>query len=380
MKSVDLCFICNDGFVIPTCTAIMSAILNKDQNTFYNIYIIVVNISEKNRKILQGLSRENGKIHIIEGNMEKFANLHKFKIGGYLSATSEALLKFDLPQLLKNLDKVIYLDGDIIIKGDLAELFEVDVTGNFCAAVRDSGSLYFKTQYNQMCPKYFNSGVMVLNLKYMREKNVTQELIQAKKNSNDSDLMDQNILNLVFKDYVKLLDIKWNFLVVNLERAKKLWSMEALNNMFSSNYKDFNHIKKSAIIYHFSSKDKPWKFYNVPGADLWMKYYKKTPFSNEKLHRIRSVNILSPLEHIFSVRNKNNHIVICMLGLKLKFHKVKLNTLSEYIFSIKNKNDHKVVRILGVKLKLRRAKVKDIQKDVQKLVKERDFIKKSWNK
>lgn len=326
MEKIKLVFICDNGFVMQTATAITSAIENKNRNSCYDIYVICSNVSEENKNKLKSLNTKKCKIILKDGDTKKFSNLHQYREGGYLSATEAALLKFDIPQILNELDKVLYMDGDVIIKKDLSTLFNIDLGDMLCAAACDSGAIYFKHQYAVQYPKYFNSGVMLLNLKRMRELNITQTLINTKKEINDKNLMDQNVFNIVFDKQIKILDIKWNFLIVNLERAKGKWSIEQINELFNSNYKNFYDIKKHSAIIHFSSKDKPWKFSDTPYADIWFKYYKKSPFKKENLNRTKLHKKTSLLEHIFSVRNDDRyHKIINLCGIKFKFkNKVKI--------------------------------------------------------
>jgi lipopolysaccharide biosynthesis glycosyltransferase len=69
--------------------------------------------------------------------------------------------------------------------------------------------------------------------------------------------------------------------------------MEDINKMFNSNYKDLDDLKSKAYIIHFSSKDKPWKFLDVPFASEWYKYYLQSPFKNKKLDRVKLYNRVS---------------------------------------------------------------------------------------
>lgn len=345
MRVISLAFICDDSFVMQTATAVTSCTVNKKPDSVYKIFIITSNVSAKNLELLNKLSRKNCHITIIEGNTKKLEGLHNFRQGGYLSATEAALLKFELPEILPELEKVIYLDGDIIVKKDLSELFDTDLENNYVAAAHDTGKIYFKHEYVKKYPQYFNSGVMLLNLKKMREDNITQKLIQTKKAENDQNLMDQNIFNIVFADKIKIIDIRWNFLCINLLRAKNKWTISDINNLFNSNYKDFEDIKNKAVIFHYSSKDKPWKYSDIPFANLWFSYYKKSPFKNFKLKRKTLTKHISFLEQIFSIRNEENfHKVIRILGLKFKI-KNKYKELDDKLNQIRNSNKFDIDRL-----------------------------------
>jgi lipopolysaccharide biosynthesis glycosyltransferase len=128
--------------------------------------------------------------------------------------------------------KVLYLDGDMIIKRDIAELFKEDIEGYFLAACRDVDmagvySSNLVAAENTINPKmkkhidtvvklkdpysYFQAGVLLLNLKEMRKLYTTKEYldIAAKQRW---EYLDQDILNYIAQGKVKYLDQRWNVL------------------------------------------------------------------------------------------------------------------------------------------------------------------------
>lgn len=283
---IPVVYITDNNFVMQTAVSITSLIYNR-KNTNYKIYVIGSDLSSNNIEILKTLSTKNVSVEVIEGDLQKIANLHFYNVDckKHLSATESALFKFQIPNFFHQYSKILYLDGDTIITNSLKELYNTDIENYYAAAVHDTGKLYFKHKYTQLCPDYFNSGVMLLNLDLMRKDSITEKLIQVKLEQKDSFLMDQNALNVVFKDKVKIIDIKYNLLIQNLERSKDHWNIEQINDLFKSNYKNINEIKKRARIIHFSSKDKPWYFSNITFAKLWYKFYKKSPLGKIPLKR-----------------------------------------------------------------------------------------------
>ena len=118
--------------------------------------------------------------------------------------------------------------------------------------------------------------------------------------------MDQNVLNIVFKNRIKIIDIKYNLLLLNLERAQGKWKIEDINQLFNSSYTDFEDIKNKASVIHFSSKDKPWKYSDVTFADIWHSYYKKSPFGYKELKYLPKISIIIP------VYNAENYLRECL--------------------------------------------------------------------
>lgn len=273
MNRIAVVFICDNGYVIPTATAISSLAENKSAETYYTVYIVTADLDEKNMDVFRKLVYDNVSIEIIKANTEIIKGIHKPDDNSHCVATEAALLKFCLPELLTMEDKIIYLDGDLIVQKDLTDLYQTNLASYYIGAVIDSGSIYYKHEFVKKVEHYFNSGVMVLNLKQLRQNNMSKVLIEAKKELKDSSLMDQNIFNLIFDKKVKLLSIKYNFLLVNLDRAKGKYTIDDINQTYLTEYNNIDEIKKDAYIIHYSSKDKPWIYSDIIGADLWYTYY-----------------------------------------------------------------------------------------------------------
>lgn len=273
MNIVNIALISDNSYVVPTATAIWSIIKNKHKNTFLNIYIVTADMHESSVKSFYRLANESVNIRIVDASTDKFQGIHKPKEGTPCVASIAALLKFDLPNLVSEQDKLLYLDGDIIVRADLYDLFSTDIEDVYAGVVIDSGSIYYRHKYVKLVNQYFNSGVMLLNLKKMREDSCSKLLIEQKQKSNDSMLMDQNIFNIVFDRKIKTLPIIYNFLYVNLLRATGKYNIDQINHVYGTNFKNLAEIRDQAVIVHYSSKDKPWKYEDVPLGEEWMQYY-----------------------------------------------------------------------------------------------------------
>ncbi len=292
IKEVNICFVADEGYIVPTAAAIASVCHNCDSRIKHNIFVVMPpNCSENAKRALtfSAVKYENVAVKIIEHSMDELENLHRGDDTRYLAATKTALLKFRLADIFNDLDTILYLDGDIIVRDDLSELFSVDLSGYYAGAVRDLPQVIYDEQKigkDIAATDYFNSGVMLLNLKKIREDNVESKLIETKKNYNDDSLMDQNIFNIVFKNTVLQLPLEYNACYINLVESKDKYDISRINELYGRNYKNVLQFLPDIKIMHFSSKLKPWYFYDVPLADEWLFYYNKTAFSDKKIQRI----------------------------------------------------------------------------------------------
>lgn len=289
MNYLPIAFIADKNFFIPTAVAITSLLENKQKSSNYLIYIVCVGFTSEQKEIIKEIaSKYETEIRIIEIEekqlWEKYSSLAKHDC----NATVSALIKFDLPFICDTETKLLYLDGDIVIKEDLMALSDIDLgDNNYVAAVRDSGLLYSERLIRQGNPDYFNSGVMLLNLDAMRRDGLPEKLVDTKLNATDNSLMDQHVLNQVFGTRKVLIDYKYNVLYVNLWRAHyfhKL-ALEKVNEFCLKDYKEWEDILDQAVIVHYSSFDKPWKYSDVTGGEVWDYYYQLSPVKNQKLNR-----------------------------------------------------------------------------------------------
>ena len=132
MKIINICFLTDDSYAMPTGVAIKSLCESKNKNTVYNIYILAIDVSSKNKRIFESMGEENVSIKIIQLKNEYEGH----SIDG-ISATPTAMYKFRIPDILASVDRIIYLDGDIIVKTDLSNLYNFDICDNYIGAVLD---------------------------------------------------------------------------------------------------------------------------------------------------------------------------------------------------------------------------------------------------
>lgn len=196
-----------------------------------------------------------------------------------------AAYKFYLPYILENVDKVLYLDGDIVVQDDLVELYSTDISEYFAAVVKDYHALTFKGDvWDRLGIEhraYFNSGVMLLNLEKMRSEGISEKLVDYRLNGVNY-YMDQDALNVVFRDNVLYLSFFENATLTNWRNK----SSEDLSNYYEIEYCEdkYDYLRKAEIV-HYCSGDKPWIYYDSHFADIWYSYFVNTKCSCQLLNR-----------------------------------------------------------------------------------------------
>ncbi len=279
---ISLCFICDENYVMPTAVAITSVIANKNCTERYDIYVVANGLSDESIAVFRELETEYDRIFIIQtADSEKYDRF----VMKHLPVTTTDLFKFELPDLLPaDLEKVLYLDGDIIVQKDLAPVFNENIENVYAGAVKDYYAVFdpdsFQKRLNVKHKDYFNAGVLLLNLKKMREDHVPALLLQYR-NSHKDKFMDQDTFNAVLKESVKYLPFFYNFMyhcwIYDTKDLADYYDIQ----MGKSKYEWI----RDALIIHFTWR-KPWQYFEFFAADLWLHYYLLSPFKKAALARI----------------------------------------------------------------------------------------------
>jgi len=270
MKTINICFICDSGYVKPTAVAIESLKVNRSHDAIYNIFVIGTELSQKDKSLFTSLSCKNFVVENVTFSMpEKLKNVN---ISRHVPLS--AMIKFYIPQIFKNLDKILYIDGDVLIQSDLVDLWNTDISEVYAGVVKDIRNAYdpdfLLQRLNFKYKAYFNSGVMLLNLNKCRKDSVTEQLVAYRINEYNFH-MDQDALNMILGKNIKCIPFKYNMLTFCFVRLSvtelELMFGEKLPEQLIENY-------KTAAILHLGGKEKPWT-HNFPYLTHEYKRYAK---------------------------------------------------------------------------------------------------------
>lgn len=172
----------------------------------------------------------------------------------------ETYYRFLLPDLLGDVHRVVYLDVDILVCGDISPLYEIDLGDSCIAAVHELDNAVWFPEHAMTLGvethRYFNAGVLVLDLDKMRRRGLSTILInEAAARVRELRFGDQDLLNSYFKDEVVLLDERYNYTNYRMRYENR-------------------PIEELAIL-HYSGPIKPW-FTDLDQQDrYYMKYISK---------------------------------------------------------------------------------------------------------
>lgn len=295
----------DSNFMRGMMTSIVSFCLNNKKVNF-NFHIITDNISEENKIKLNNIAKQyevNINIYIIDINTFK-----NFPVFVHLPISM--YFRFILPILLTNVNKLFYVDADIICIKKANDLFNIELEENIIGAIPDQNDerndiLGLKNHV------YFNSGMLVIDVNKWNEIKFLE--IATKLVMNNDKLFkfpDQDILNIILSHKVKYLDTIFNCFV-DYRNCRKPMKDEDI------------------VLLHFSALPKPWniawnicKIANDFNRNLYAYYESKSPWKNIPLYEPKSYKEIAA--YVRALYN-NRKYFRCFIWF-LKYILVKIKT------------------------------------------------------
>lgn len=279
-KIVPIVFATNNNFAPYTGVAIQSIIEHSCGKNNYHIYILYNELCSEYINVFEKMKTDNLFVQCINVNsyisgMSDFQSLH---------LTQETVYRLIIPDIFEQYDKIIYLDGDIIVKDDISDFYNNDIDSYVIGAIREvpcnAMEKYYLTHHSEVfIESAFNAGVLLININEFIKQKIKEKCLKLLEDdfSRTTPLfnyLDQDVLNITCKDKVKFLDPLWNiqikFMFAGEYNTVKYDFRETLINL-----------SKKAKILHFAGSNKPWNLDCLTGADEFWEIAVKTNFYNE---------------------------------------------------------------------------------------------------
>ncbi len=286
---IPLIFAVDDNYAPFLSVTLKSILLNSSKNYYYKIYVLNQGLSDKNIKKLNEYNYY-GLSSIKYINVEKkLSNIsEKLHLRDYYTMT--IYYRIFISSLFPQYDKVLYLDSDLVVIGDIAELFNKDVGGFYVGAVVDE--VVDKTQvfadYVELGlgvkrTEYFNSGVILFDLAKWREKNYSDRIAKhVAKERNNYPAPDQDLLNVVCRGDIFRLDIRYNFQPMHAVFADKQY-YRVMKPMVYYDKEVISDARKQTAIYHCFRflGEFPWHKGNLhPYNAVFDRYLQSSPWKD----------------------------------------------------------------------------------------------------
>jgi lipopolysaccharide biosynthesis glycosyltransferase len=228
----------------------------------YRIYILYTGDLGENAEKVKGMQTDSVRVEFIDVS-EKAGQINGvMRCRDYY--TSAIYFRLFIPDLFPEIDKAVYIDCDTVLLDDIAKLYQTDIGENYIGAVADQAvasveafCLYTKNALDIPAEKYFNSGVIVLNLKKLRTLKFFQTFYSILSSYDFIVAPDQDCLNLICKDNVYYLDLEWNTMPIA---------------------GSYVHPPK---LVHYNLSMKPWHYKGMEYEEYFWDFAAQTPFYGE---------------------------------------------------------------------------------------------------
>lgn len=265
LEVIPIFFAIDDGYMPFLAVALESLIENSSKKYYYSIKILYTNISEENKKKINKYKRENVNIEFVDLNY--YIEKVKDKLYTRDYYTNTTYFRLFIANLYPQYNKAIYLDSDILVLGDIAELYNQDMGDNLIAAAPDDVIQTTKV-FQEYVEKvvgvadyrnYFNAGILLMNLDEFRKFDFQNKFLYLLETIKFTVAQDQDYLNRLCKGKVKIIDKAWDTMPIGNETLEE----------------------KDLKIIHYNLADKPWHYDNIKYKEYFWKYAKKTEYYNE---------------------------------------------------------------------------------------------------
>ena len=256
---ISISFSVSDNYSQHLAVVLASFLVNNHDSQFV-FHVLHRNISKENQSRIRELERmyPNGKVFFHEIDESLF---EAFPIPKELEhVTQEMYYRYILPDVLKEEERTIYSDVDVLCVGDVRSLWELDLKGNILAAVSEGEAGEFKKKLLGLegDAPYFYSGLLVMDLAEMRKENSAGSLMENTiRHAGRISWPDQDIINLVFRDRILQLREEWDGINVR-----------------------YSPFRRDIAIWHFPGVTmKPWcNIWKNTTWPVYLKYLLKSPY------------------------------------------------------------------------------------------------------
>ena len=273
-ESIPIFFSIDDNYAPYLAVALNSLIKNASQDREYNVIVLHQELSAENQTRLSALEAPNVSIefYAMERGLESITD----RRSNYLRCdyfTLTIYFRLFIARMFPEYDKAIYVDSDVVLLGDIAELYDTPLADNYIGACRDKSVAdvpplvcYMENCIGVSKDEYINSGVLLMNLAVLREKNFDGHFLELLNTYHfDSIAPDQDYINAICNGRILYLDEAWD-------------------TMPNDNAPE----NKAAKLVHYNLFSKPWCYDGIQYAEHFWHYAKDSGYYEEILEGKRN--------------------------------------------------------------------------------------------
>ena len=257
--TVPIFYACDDAFIKYTIVSLKSMMENASADYLYDVHVLSTTATEEMKEKVLRLQNNSFSITFddVSGYLEKISE--SLPIRDYYSKTT--YYRLFIAEMFPDLDKVIYIDSDTIVQGDVSELYMTDIGECLVGACHEQAMVQIDT-YGTYVEKnldidrnnYFNAGLLLINARLFRETRVLERFTSLLGVYNFVVTQDEDYLNVICKDKVFFLDQRWNTEMIG----------------------EIPYPAEEFKMIHYIMVSKPWHYADCMHGDIFWKYAEMT--------------------------------------------------------------------------------------------------------
>ena len=264
VEEIPIFFASDNNYAPYLAVAIKSLLSNASPDYFYKIHVLTTNLDKELCTKIQKLATPNSSIEIISLAEEIEHIKNRFHLRDYYSI--ETYYRFFIPDMFPQYDKVLYLDCDITVLGDISNLYLTNISNFLVGAAQEQVMEHYKVFGDYVekvldikVKNYFSAGVLLINTKLFRAYKIQQKFFRLMSEFKFRVTQDEDYLNVLCKDKVKKISIGWN------------------KQPFEET--GFDDVDLQLI--HYNLGWKPWHYENVMYEEYFWQYAAQTEFYDQ---------------------------------------------------------------------------------------------------
>lgn len=303
---MDIILTCDNSYCQHAAVLISSICNHNHINTFY---IVSDYISKENMLLIEKLcTKYNAKVKLLTVDKKLMSNfpIGRNTINPYLSLAT--YYRLFIPELLpKNMDRIIYIDCDIVVNGSLKELWEMQLEEEtYIVALEEMDKIKSASirRLNYNGKTYFNAGVLLLFINRLQKMKFTEKALDyINKNHGIIKYHDQDVLNALLYNHIQFIPLRYNVMDSFLRQ----------NAILPERYKNQIDALYNPIVIHYTGVFKPWFIEcNHPYKNLYFYYLSLTPWYNfTPTHKNKKLK-----EKLIYYLKSSCKVILSTLGIK----------------------------------------------------------------
>lgn len=281
-------YTCDNNYVWLMGISAISLFENNKEIKDLKVYLLGEKISEDNKNEVKRIGEKYGRevevIDVPKLNIPPSLVSSRWPLSAFTRLYSGVILPSDV-------DRILYLDCDTIITGDISELENVEFNGSVIMGVKDCISRIYKQNIGlDSNSPYINAGVILFDVDSLRKMNINIEIeCYMKKYEKLINYADQDILNGIFKGKIGILHPKYDLMTIDtVHTYEEILMLRRPTNFYSK--EQLEQAVSSPVIIHYTTNMlviRPW-FSNTdhPFADEFKKYMDMSSWKNRELKKM----------------------------------------------------------------------------------------------